>query len=68
METIEKEYFDFLLSAYQEKCTSTSVNKAYIENIYYFIWQSIYSSGLNSSDKIDFFNKLKDIKNLYSEV
>ena len=61
MDKIEKEYFEFLLDSFYKKCIDRN-SEDYIENIYYFIWQAIYRSELSSSDKIDFFNKLKEIK------
>ena len=57
----EKEYIEFLLNSFYKECINGN-SEDYIENIYYFIRQAIYRSELPSMVKIDFFDKLKEIK------
>jgi hypothetical protein len=62
----ETYYLDYLIKNFKNWAMQYD-NKSKedeFETLYYFTYQSIKESGVSAMTKIDYFNKLKDIKNL----
>ena len=62
----ERNYLDYLIKSFQNWSKEYDNKKKYseFEEIYYYTYQTIKESGVPAMVKIDYFNKLKDIKNL----
>ena len=66
MEFNELDYLDYLIKNFKEwSMEYDNKNKEdKFETIYYYTYNTIKNSGVSAMTKIDYFNKLKDIKNL----
>lgn len=66
MEFNELDYLDYLIANFKKwSMEYDNKNKEdKFETIYYYTYNTIKNSGVSAMTKIDYFNKLKDIKNL----
>lgn len=62
----ELDYLDYLIKNFKEWSMQYENKKEEdkFETIYYYTYNTIKNSGVSAMTKIDYFNKLKDIKNL----
>lgn len=62
----ELDYLEYLIVNFKKWCMeyNNKNKKDKFETLYYYTYNTIKNSGVSAMTKIEYFNKLKDIKNL----